>query len=440
MPKGVYSAIDYQFRWGRRDLRPPSSWTAADRAGRYDVAIVSGRWSDSLNNPYGAGPALPGKINLVDVGCFFLTYNVNAPGAFVPGQNPPFPSQDGCPKWDYVTFPTGDDVEDWRAYCVANGMHDFTADLSGAGVQGWYAPGLRIDEVGTTITGGTLKLFQPLWAFNFRKAGAGQVFADYVLNNYGAFDGINFEYWEPPAWYKNWGNCSFWAGLSAGQKTTFLTEWQNGVLDAVSRLRAAGKIVIGQQVPSSTSSYDAALNGMFRENNPFQFISPRTNAACIANDQQHKASIAAADPSRPYLSGWHVWHPKWTPTLNYFDDRLGRATLNQTEHDSLIEHWKEIAAATAGAVMFIGDAQDGGDPYDQAWEGPPSSPRKSKIHVPNRRTSTLAAPRVVDGTVQVSRPTAGEVEIVRSVASEVEARRMPQAEIAVPLDPETSEE
>jgi hypothetical protein len=373
------------------------------------MAIINGRWSDTLNNPWGPGDAIPGARNLIDIGSVFLTYDVNAPGTFVPNLTGPaapiFPLQDGCPSPLFDAFPVGDDVGDWKRYVIANGMHDWSASLAtdiveSGNNQGWYAPALRIDETGTTTTGGVLKLFQPLWAYNFTLPNAGLIFANYVLNNYGSYAGINFEYFEVPDWMKNWATSYWWTTiLDAAGRAAFSASWRVGAQDAITRLHAAGKIVTGQQCPSGTSAYETCVNGMFRENNPGALISPKTNAACIANDQQHKTAIAAVAPAREYISIWHVWHPLWVPGLNYYDERLGRFTANQTEHDALIEHWKEIAAATPGSAMAIGDGGNttasGG--YDLPWPGPPLT--ATSVPMPLSRTGTS---RAVRGTLSPS--------------------------------------
>src|SRR3972149_9853851 len=94
MPAGVYSDLDYQFRWAIRDIRNPINWTAEDRLRRCHVCIISPRWNnpadlgvgwESLDNPYGQGKAISNALNLVDVGAFFNTFNVNPTGTYDSG-------------------------------------------------------------------------------------------------------------------------------------------------------------------------------------------------------------------------------------------------------------------------------------------------------------------------------------------------------------------
>jgi len=397
MPKGVYSDLDYTFKWAMRDNRPPSSWSADDRARRFNLVLCSQRWGDTLNNPYGPGKAVPGAKNLVTRATFYQSWNTSHPGTYGgafgndPAYLPPFLSQDSAAYNDLAAFPVGDDVGDWARYIFAHGLHDFSDDLASTLVesndsQGWYTPAVRTDE--SQISGG--KCFNPLWCVNFRKPGAGALLASYILANDAWADGILIEYYEPPDYYKNWAHCSYWTDLlTAPQRVTFSNEWRQGVLDMISALRAARPdwLILGQQMPYQGSSYQAQVNGFFRENNPGAFLSPRTNANAIANDQAQATAIQAAYPGREYASLWHVWHPEWVPGLGYYDERLGRFTANQTEHDSLIEHWKAIAAATPGAYMAIGDGGNA-TAYDMPWEGP--SPRHVQSGSGTMRSGNLA--------------------------------------------------
>lgn len=397
MAKNVYTAIDYKFRWGGRDNRPPYLWTQVHRNRRLSLVFCSGRWGDAarpgdpFSNPWGIGKPMPRATCLVTSACFYLTYKTYSPGAYS-YHNPPFTTQDGCPAAvnPDLGFPIGDDVGDWARYIVANGLHDFSADLASGSSQGWYAPAVRIDEswyeLGlapgeTAPPGPYFKLPQPLWLINFRKPNAGHLVADYIKARHWWADGIVLEYYGTPDWYKNWNDCPWWLdGQTPTQRDAtyethvlpngytrrqFTDQYKAGVQELITDLRAWRKRVhvVGQHAPYQGGSYQAKVGGFFRENNPNAWGNRATN---IANIQSHRAAIFADDARRRFLTLVHVWHPGGTgdPAPGaYFDERLNRNVDNQAERDSLIEYWKDIAVQT-GAFMGIGDE-------DWIWEGPP---------------------------------------------------------------------
>lgn len=397
MAKNVFTAIDYKFRWSGRDNRPPDLWTAAHRARRLSVVMCSGRWGDAAfsgsRNPYGIGKPIPSAICLVTTACFYISFKQYAPGNYV-YKDPPFLVQDGGPAAlgaDLDTFPIGDDVGDYARYVVAHGLHDFSADLSSGTSQGWMAPAVRIDESWyeqglapgeTSPPGPYWKLPQPLYLINFRLPNAGHILADYIKARYAWADGVVMEYYATPDWYKNWNDCSWWLDgqtfaqrdatyethvLPNGQtRRQFTDQYKSGMNDLVADLRAwRGNRIhfLGQHSPYQGGAYQANVGGFFRENSPNSWGNKATN---IANIQSHRAAVFAANPRRRFISLIHVWHPGGSGDpgpVNYYDERLARNVVNQTERDSLMEYWKDIAVQT-GAYMAIGDE-------DWLWEGPP---------------------------------------------------------------------
>ena len=357
MPSGIYTAIDYQFRWAPRDLRNPGNWSAADRLRRFDAIIISPRWNNpdtgvgsGLENPWGKGKAVltEGCLNLVDVGWFFLTGNANPPGTFTPALDPPFLVQDGCAHPLNDDFPVLDEYGIFAREIRSTGMHDFSASLSSPGTQGWFEPYFRLDE--TVYPSG--KVEGPFWLVNARAVGFANLFSDYVLSHYEWADGINLEFGIVPSWWKNWAQNTWWTGLSGPAQTTFLNEFAQGMLDAIALIRAERPywLILYQHVPHrSTDKPDPGKSsGYFRENNPFftalQSGGISTNAEAIQDDLDHRAAVFVDSKARPYVSFWHVWDPAaWS--------------------SAQIESWKQIPR-DAQSFIGIGDGTS-------AWEAPP---------------------------------------------------------------------
>ena len=352
--KDVYTNIDYQFRWAMRDLRNPYAWTAADRQRRVSLAIISPRWnnpatvdSGGLDNHWGQGKAVltPNCKNIVDFGWFFNTGASNPTGTYS-GGNPPFAAQDGCAHPLNDDYNALDEYGAWARVARTAGLHDFSATLSTAASQGWFEPYFRLDE---TLYGDG-KVDNPYWLVNARHVDFPATFSNYVLTHYSWADGINLEFFTVPSWWKNWLNSTYWASLSAGQKTTFIAEFAAGMESAIAliRLSKPNWIILGQQVPHNPADkpFPGKVNGYFREFYPGALGGLTTNALCIADDKAHRLECNTDVIRNNYKSIWQIITP-YTGTM--------------TEDN--IEKWKQIARDSQSYVA-IGD-------HGGAWQGPP---------------------------------------------------------------------